>query len=367
MYPSPHDLEKKIPSVPDDQQQDSEPLLEVKEHRAANVEIVSALDNVEGNSPEQSCFERFCRGLLFVLCSALAIIPLFWPFYWKVLNQYQRAVLFRFGELQRPARGPGLLFFVPLADDWTIVSLRIRTINVPPQEMLTRDSVTVTVDAVIYFRVRDAVKSVLAVQSPTQATALLAQTILRSVIGESELDSLLMERTQINQKVMSDLEDATNRWGVEVVAVEVKDVLLPKNMQRAMGAQAEAERERRAKVINAAGELEMSEAMLKAANVMSQNKVTMQLRALQTLNTISSEKNSTIVFPLPLDLIAPLVTNALARPSSEHKSEVEAIGAGADEKPLAGQSIPSGSDEQPHKGGTAVEMQRAIDIGELAD
>jgi len=255
------------------------------------------------NGTGEGCLSTFIRYVSIVFCTLLMLIPLFWIWYFKVFDQYQRCVHFRLGKIQRPAKGPGFAWFIPFVDTWHIVDLRVMTIDVPSQEMITKDSVTCLVNAVVYFHVRDPVTTVLSVANHRQATGYLAQTTLRSVIGESELDELLQKRDLLNGKITRILDEATDPWGIKVTTVEIKDVTLPKNMQRAMGSQAEAERERRAKVISAEGELQASRSLLKAATQMTQNGATMQLRYLQTLTQISQEQNNTIVFPLPIELI----------------------------------------------------------------
>jgi len=251
--------------------------------------------------------EGFCgkviRFLLMTLGILVAIIPISWIFCIKVFSPYERCVHFRLGQLKKPAKGPGVFFMIPFVDTFERVSLRTQTINVPTQETMSKDSVTCSVDAVIYFHVRDAIKSVIMIQDPVRATSLLAQTTLRSVIGECELDELLQKRELINTKIKRILDQSTEEWGVRVTTVEVKDVVLPQQMQRAMASQAEAERERRAKVISAEGELQASRTLLNAATEMTKNPATIQLRYLQTLTQIAVEKNSTIVFPLPLELM----------------------------------------------------------------
>lgn len=258
----------------------------------------------EGNDSRESACECMCRYVLLFFCTILAIIPLFWPFVIRIFRQYERCVHFRLGRLQAHAKGPGLFFFIPFVDDFRKVDLRITTIDVPTQEMMTKDSVTVRVNAVIYFYVADAVKSVIMVDDHFQSTSLLAATTLRSAVGDSELDEILQQREAINAKIRSVLDMATDTWGVKVTAVEVRDVILPPNMQRSMASQAESERERRAKLISAEGELQASKMMLQAANKMTQNPATMQLRYLHTLNQISVEKNETIVFPFPVEMMA---------------------------------------------------------------
>lgn len=219
-----------------------------------------------------------------------------------VLREYERGVMFRLGRLVG-VRGPGLLLIIPFFDRLVRVSLRIVAMDVPPQDVITKDNVSVKVNAVVYYRVFEPDKAIVEVQDYGYATSQLSQTTLRSVIGGAELDELLSEREKINQELQSILDRQTDSWGIKVSAVEVKHVDLPENMQRAIARQAEAERERRAKVIHAEGELQASEKLSKAATVLATEPTSIQLRFLQTLNEIAVEKNSTIVFPVPIDLV----------------------------------------------------------------
>jgi regulator of protease activity HflC (stomatin/prohibitin superfamily) len=221
----------------------------------------------------------------------------------KVLNEYERGVIFRLGKLFPHPKGPGvILVFWPL-DRMVRVSLRTIVMDVPPQDVITRDNVSVKVNAVVYFRVMDPRRAIVEVESYHYATSQLAQTTLRSVLGQVELDDLLSQRDKLNQDLQHILDQRTDPWGIKVSAVEVKHVDLPPDMQRAMARQAEAEREKRAKIIHAEGELEASAKLSQAAAVIAQEPVTVTLRYLQTLTEIASEKNSTIVFPLPIELI----------------------------------------------------------------
>jgi regulator of protease activity HflC (stomatin/prohibitin superfamily) len=221
----------------------------------------------------------------------------------KILNEYERAVIFRLGKLLDRPKGPGvILVFAPI-DRMVRVSLRTIVMDVPPQDVITRDNVSVKVNAVVYFRVMEPRKAIVEVESYHYATSQLAQTTLRSVLGQVELDDLLSERERLNQQLQQILDQHTDPWGIKVSAVEVKHVDLPPDMQRAMARQAEAEREKRAKIIHAAGELEASEKLAQAAAVIATEPVTITLRYLQTLTEIASEKNSTIVFPLPIELM----------------------------------------------------------------
>ena len=224
----------------------------------------------------------------------------------KILNEYERAVIFRLGKLYPRPKGPGvILVFAPI-DRMVRVSLRTIVMDVPPQDVITKDNVSVKVNAVVYFRVMDPQRSVVEVENFHYATSQLAQTTLRSVLGQVELDGLLSERDQLNQQLQQILDLHTDPWGVKVSSVEVKHVDLPVDMQRAMAAQAEAEREKRAKIIHANGEFLASEKLAQAAEVMSTQPLSAVLRYLQTLTEIAGEKNSTIVFPLPIDLMGAL-------------------------------------------------------------
>ena len=221
----------------------------------------------------------------------------------KILNEYERGVVFRLGKLLDQPKGPGvILVFAPI-DRMVRVSLRTIVMDVPPQDVITRDNVSVKVNAVVYFRVMDPRRAIVEVESYHYATSQLAQTTLRSVLGQVELDDLLSERERLNQQLQQILDQHTDPWGIKVSSVEVKHVDLPPDMQRAMAKQAEAEREKRAKIIHAAGELEASEKLASAATVMSAEPMTITLRYLQTLTEIASEKNSTIIFPLPIELL----------------------------------------------------------------
>jgi regulator of protease activity HflC (stomatin/prohibitin superfamily) len=226
----------------------------------------------------------------------------------KILNEYERAVVFRLGKLLPEPKGPGvILVFAPI-DKMVRVSLRTIVMDVPPQDVITRDNVSVKVNAVVYFRVMDPRRAIVSVESYHYATSQLAQTTLRSVLGQVEMDDLLAERDRLNQQLQQILDQQTDPWGVKVTSVEVKHVDLPPDMQRAMARQAEAEREKRAKIIHADGELQASAKLAQAAGVIATEPVSITLRYLQTLTEIASEKNSTIIFPLPIELIN-LITN----------------------------------------------------------
>ncbi|CAN5628934.1 SPFH domain-containing protein [soil metagenome] len=225
----------------------------------------------------------------------------------KILNEYERGVIFRLGKLLPQPKGPGVIFVFAPIDRIVRVSLRTIVMDVPPQDVITRDNVSVKVNAVVYFRVMDPRRAIVEVESFHYATSQLAQTTLRSVLGQVELDDLLSERERLNQQLQQILDQHTDPWGVKVSSVEVKHVDLPPDMQRAMARQAEAEREKRAKIIHAAGELEASEKLAQAAAVIAVEPVTITLRYLQTLTDIASEKNSTIVFPLPIELLSTII------------------------------------------------------------
>lgn len=227
----------------------------------------------------------------------------------KIVQEYERGVIFRLGRLAG-ARGPGIFLIIPFIDRMVKVDLRTVTMDIPPQEVITRDNVTVKVNAVVYFRVLDPELAVVKILDYIRATSQIAQTTLRSVLGQSDLDTLLAEREQINQRLQQIIDEQTEPWGVKVSVVEVKDVELPQSMQRAMARQAEAEREKRAKIIHAAGELEASHQLAEAAAVIAAQPSTLQLRYLQTLTEISAEKNSTIIFPVPIDIFEGLMKSA---------------------------------------------------------
>ncbi|MBX5457222.1 MAG: slipin family protein [Thermogemmatispora sp.] len=224
----------------------------------------------------------------------------------RVIQQYERGVLFVLGNL-RGTRGPGLCWIPPVIARLLKVDLRIVTLTVPPQEVITRDNVTVKVTAVVYFYVVNPEAAIVNVMNYLQATTQIGQTTLRNVLGQSELDELLAQRNKINRELQAIIDEFTERWGVKVTAVEIKDVELPATMQRAMAKQAEAEREKRAKIIHAEGELQAATQLSQAANIIASEPGALQLRYLQTLTEIAVEKNSTIIFPLPLDLIEPLL------------------------------------------------------------
>ena len=237
-----------------------------------------------------------------ILITAIGAIALYLFAGLRVLREYERGVYFLLGHL-RPTKGPGLIFLPPLLAKMQKVSLRVMAIDIPPQDVITRDNISIKVNAVLYMRVKTPDKAVVGVENYLYATSQLAQTTLRSVLGETEMDQLLADRDKINAILRQIIDKRTEDWGIEVSAVEVKDVDLPPEMKRAMARQAEAERERRAKVINAEGELQASEKLAQAAAIIGREPTAIQLRYLQTVNEIASENNSTTIFPIPIDLL----------------------------------------------------------------
>jgi regulator of protease activity HflC (stomatin/prohibitin superfamily) len=221
----------------------------------------------------------------------------------RILREYERGVIFRLGKLQG-AKGPGMIFLIPVVDKMVRMDLRVVTIDVPKQEIMTKDNVPATVDAVIYFRVVDPNAAVVKVENYLKATSLIAQTTLRSVLGQSALDELLSQRDVINQKLQEIIDKQTEPWGIKVTSVETKEVSLPDSMKRAMAKQAEAERERRAKVVNAEGEFQAAEKMVQAAALIAKEPIALQLRYLQTMREMASEHNTTTFLPLPIDLFS---------------------------------------------------------------
>jgi len=236
----------------------------------------------------------------------------------KIVQEYERGVIFRLGRFVG-AKGPGLFFIIPFVDKMQKVDLRTVTLDVPSQEAISRDNVTVKVNAVVYFRVLDPGKAIIQVEDYRRATWQIAQTTLRNVIGQSELDEILAQREKVNQELQQIIDEQTEPWGIKVSLVEVKDVELPSTMQRAMARQAEAEREKRAKIIHASGEYEASKTLAEAAYEIGKQPATLQLRYLQTLSEISAEKNSTIIFPLPIDTIAALMNIILPQQKKEEQ------------------------------------------------
>lgn len=252
--------------------------------------------------PETNAIAKIIPPIIVVVVVLLFILPQAL----RILREYERGVIFRLGKLLG-AKGPGLIFLIPIVDKMVKMDLRVVTIDVAKQEVMTRDNVPVTVDAVVYFRVIDPIASVVKVENFWKATSLIAQTTLRSVLGQGELDELLSHREKINQTLQEIIDRQTDPWGIKVTAVEVKDVVLPEGMKRAMAKQAEAERERRAKIVNAEGEFQAAEKMVQAAEMISHQPIALQLRFLQTMREISSEHNTTTFLPVPIDLFAPFM------------------------------------------------------------
>jgi regulator of protease activity HflC (stomatin/prohibitin superfamily) len=250
----------------------------------------------------------------------------------RVLREYERAVIFRLGRVL-DQKGPGLVLLIPAIDRMVRVTLRTITLRIPPQEVITRDNVPVRVAAVAYFRIIDPTRSVVEIEDYGAATLQISQTTLRSVLGKADLDALLSGREQLNEALQKIIDEQTEPWGIKVTTVEIKDVEIPERMQTAMARQAEAERNRRAKVINAEGEFQASARLAEAADVISPNPVTIQLRYLQALQDISSNQASTIVFPVPIDLITPLVNKAQSAiaPADQLQLETAANGGGLPE------------------------------------
>ncbi len=279
------------------------------ESKDTKVERKAAYHDVE-NSEGEGIVTWFIRKIIVLFSFIISMIPIFWPFCIYVVYDYQRAVHFRLGKLNGAAKGPGVFFFLLFVDEVRIVDLRIQELDVPTQEMITKDSVTCKVNAVVFVRVVDPNKCVIKIQDYLTNTGFIAQTTLRAVVGNSELDDLLSKRDKINAQLEKIVDEATDEWGVKVFGIEVKDVTLPVKMQRAMASQAESERLRRAKVISAEGEVQASKLLQAAAKTMQTEPLSIQLRYLQTLTTVSAEKNSTIVFPVPVDAM-PLLNKKL--------------------------------------------------------
>lgn len=225
----------------------------------------------------------------------------------KIVKEYERAVVFRLGRLLKMPKGPGIIIIIPVIDKWVRVSLRLVAMDIPPQDVITRDNVSVKVNAVVYFRVVEPNRAISEVEDYLYATSQLAQTTLRSILGQADLDHLLADRDRINSELQDVLDAHTDPWGIKVSSVEVKHVDLPQEMQRAMAKQAEAERERRAKVINAEGEFQAAAKLIEAASLMEPHPIALQLRYLQTLREVATENNSTTLFPIPIDLLRPFV------------------------------------------------------------
>ena len=252
--------------------------------------------------PILELFARFASWLIPVFILGAIILPQMV----RILREYERGVIFRLGKLLG-AKGPGLIFLIPVVDRMVKMDLRVVTIDVSRQEMMTHDNVPVTVDAVVYFRVVDPEAAVIKVESFLKATSLIAQTTLRSVIGQAEQDELLAQRDKLNQKLQEIIDRQTDPWGVKVTAVEIKDVALPETMKRAMARQAESERERRAKIIMAEGEFQAAEKLVQAAAMIAEQPIALQLRFLQTMKEISNEQNTTTFLPIPLDIFTPFL------------------------------------------------------------
>ncbi|XP_026797476.3 stomatin (EPB72)-like 3b [Pangasianodon hypophthalmus] len=248
-----------------------------------------------------------CGWILVILSTILAVLsfPISIFISLKIVKEYERAVVFRLGRITaRKPKGPGIFFILPCTDSFVKVDMRTISFDIPPQEILTKDSVTISVDGVVYFRVNNPIASVANVNNADYATRLLAQTTLRNILGTKNLGEVLSDREAISHSMQMILDDATDSWGIKVERVEIKDVKLPQQLQRAMAAEAEASREARAKVIAAEGEMNASRALKEASLVIAESPSALQLRYLQTLNTIAAEKNSTIIFPLPMDMIS---------------------------------------------------------------
>jgi regulator of protease activity HflC (stomatin/prohibitin superfamily) len=271
-------------------------------------EKLDARELREGVSPLELANSMFNESAILLAWSIpillLALIVL--PQAIRILREYERGVIFRLGKLLG-AKGPGMIFLIPIVDRMVKMDLRVVTIDVARQEVMTRDNVPMTVDAVVYFRVVDPEAAVVRLENYLKATSLISQTTLRSVLGQAELDELLSQRDKINLRLQEIIDRQTDPWGIKVTAVEVRDVVLPDSMKRAMAGQAESERERRAKIINAEGEFQAAEKLVQAAAMISEQPIALQLRFLQTMREISSEHNTTTILPVPLDLLAPFL------------------------------------------------------------
>jgi regulator of protease activity HflC (stomatin/prohibitin superfamily) len=289
----------------------------------------------------------------------------------RIVNEYERGVIFRLGRVQGPAKGPGLFFLVPIRDKMVKVDLRTVTMDVPPQDVITRDNVPARVNAVVYFRIMDPNKSVIEVENYVLATSQISQTTLRSVLGQKDLDDLLTNRESINEELQSIIDDHTDPWGVKVSVVEVKDVEIPQQMQRAMARQAESERERRAKIISAEGEYQASQRLHDAAERL-ESPTALQLRLFQTLTEIASENNSTVILPVPIDLFGPYLGGSngsgdgqarqarAARLREEEEAErlyEEAVGQASSEQQATQDLDPEGSNG---RAPTPIEDEREI-------
>jgi regulator of protease activity HflC (stomatin/prohibitin superfamily) len=252
--------------------------------------------------------EEFARLLVWLLSIILLAIIIL-PQMIRILREYERGVIFRLGKLLG-TKGPGLIFLIPIVDRMVRMDLRVVTIDVARQEVMTRDNVPMTVDAVVYFRVVDAAAAVVRVEKYLKATSLISQTTLRSVLGQAELDELLSQRDKINLRLREIIDRQTDPWGIKVTAVEVRDVILPDSMKRAMAGQAESERERRAKIINAEAEFQAAQKLVQAASMISAKPIALQLRFLQTMKEISSEHKTTTILPISINLLAPFTKSS---------------------------------------------------------
>src|SRR5215213_4787910 len=312
-------------------------------------------------------------GFIVVIFAAVLFVVFILASAVRILKEYERGVIFRLGRVQGQAKGPGLIFLVPIVDRMVRVGLRTVSLAVPPQEVITRDNVPARVDAVIYFRVIDPNKSVLEVENYDLATSQISQTTLRSVLGQKDLDDLLTNREAINQELQVIIDEHTEPWGVKVSAVEVKDVEIPKGMQRSMAGQAEAERERRAKIISAEGEYQASQRLHDAAERL-ESPTALQLRLFQTLTEISSENNSTVILPVPIDLFRPYLEGSngsgdgqarqarATRRREEEEAErlyEEAVGKASSEQQAVQGPDPEGAD-----GHTPTPIEDATKLGE---
>jgi len=257
----------------------------------------------------------------------------------RIIKQYERGVSFFLGRYWN-TKGPGLKFLPTFLAHMHKVSLRTLALDIPPQDVITRDNVSVKVNAVLYMRVKDPSAAIIQIENYLYATSQMAQTTLRSVLGEHQLDDLLSEREKINETLKKIIDKRTDDWGIEVTAVEVKDVDLPENMKRAMARQAEAERERRAKIINAEGELQASEKLAQAAHIMAREPIALQLRYLQTASEIASEKNSTTIFPLPIDLLRPFLGGVVESLAGRRETEQTSLPATSDQRPAISPPVP---------------------------
>jgi len=277
---------------------EEEEKLDIIEARDTDFEMVSQmLENAEGTSGP--C-EMIITAIAWLI---VAIIPIFWFFLFRTVTDYERALIFRLGKVEGGIRGPGLFIINPLLDKIRIVDQRIETVNLVPQDMMTKDSVTIRVDGIVYTKVIDPVKAILEINNFRYASKMFSATSLRAVVGSVTLETMLTQRDRLNNRLKQIIERECRIWGVTVPAVEIKDVILPPNMQRAMAAEAETERERRAKKISSLGEVEAAQNLANAANTIAAAPGALQLRYLHTLKNISVEKNSTIIFPLPMELM----------------------------------------------------------------